>query len=247
MTSAICCEKHPNDDCGRLKAEMRLVPSLSTALFISAVLASAVFCASAQEESVKEAPSKGLSPRAAPTEYQAHGQAGMVTIGAEFTGHSVPTTEHTFSAEEYVVVEAGLFGSAGAHTKLSRDDFSLRINGKKNVLPSEPYELVFKSLKDPEWQPPAASEEPKASKGGLTTGGGGGGQDTAPPPPPKMPFPLRRAMEQQVQKAAMLEGDRPLPQAGLLFFLYRGKVDGIKSLELIYNGAAGKATLTLQP
>ena len=225
---------------------MRLAPSLSTALFVSAVLASAVFCVSAQEESVKEAPGKGLSPRAAPTEYQAHGQAGMITIGAEFTGHSVPTTEHTFSTEDYVVVEAGLFGSAGAHTTLSRDDFSLRINGKKNVLPSEPYELVFKSLKDPEWQPPAAPEESKGSKGGLTTGGGGA-QDSAPPPPPKMPFPLRRAMEQQVQKAAMLEGDRPLPQAGLLFFPYRGKADGIKSLELMYNGAAGKATLTLEP
>ena len=29
--------------------------------------------------------------------------------------------------------------------------------------------------------------------------------------------------------------------------LYRGKTQGIRSLELIYEGAAGKATLTLQP
>jgi len=41
-------------------------------------------------------------------------------------------------------------------------------------------------------------------------------------------------------------GDRPLPQAGLLFFQYRGKEKGINSLELIYSGAAGKATLVLQ-
>jgi hypothetical protein len=54
-------------------------------------------------------------------------------------------------------------------------------------------------------------------------------------------------MEQQVQKAAMQEGDRPLPQAGLLFFRYAGKAEGIKSLDLIYSGAAGQATLTLQP
>ena len=52
-----------------------------------------------------------------------------------------------------------------------------------------------------------------------------------------MPFPLRRAMEQQVQRSAMQEGDRPLPQAGLLFFHYRGKAEGIRSLELIYSGA----------
>jgi len=33
----------------------------------------------------------------------------------------------------------------------------------------------------------------------------------------------------------------------LLFFEYRGKVQGIHSMELIYAGAAGKATLALQP
>ena len=43
------------------------------------------------------------------------------------------------------------------------------------------------------------------------------------------------------------EGDRALPQAGLLFFLYRGKREGIHSIELIYSGAAGNSTLTLQP
>ncbi len=170
----------------------------------------------------------------------------MVTIGAEFAGHSVPAPDHTYSTEDYIVVEAGFFGPPGAQVTLSRDDFSLRINGKKNVLPSEPYELVFKSLKDPEWQPPAVPDDQKSSKGGLTTGGNGQG-DSAPPPPPKMPFPLRRAMEHHVQRAAMEIGDRPLPQAGLLFFLYHGKAEGIKSMELMYNGAAGKATLELQP
>jgi hypothetical protein len=54
-------------------------------------------------------------------------------------------------------------------------------------------------------------------------------------------------MEQHVQKVAMLEGDRALPQAGLLFFEYRGKTQGIRSLELIYSGAAGTTTLALQP
>jgi hypothetical protein len=54
-------------------------------------------------------------------------------------------------------------------------------------------------------------------------------------------------MEQRVQRAAMLEGDRVLPQAGLLFFEFRGKTQSIKSLELIYSGPAGNATLALQP
>jgi hypothetical protein len=230
---------------------MRFTSVLSTGLLVTGVLLCAVSLPAQepndQEQNAKETPGKGMPPRAGATEYQAQAKAGTVTIGAEFAAHSVPTPEHTFSSEDYVVVEAGLFGPPGAHTLLARSDFSLRINGKKVASPSEPYELVFHSLKDPEWQPPDAPEA-KESKSSLTTGGGGGGGgDKLPPIPPKMPFPLRRAMEQRVQKAAMLEGDRPLPQAGLLFFLYRGKSEGIRSLELIYSGAAGNATLTLQP
>jgi hypothetical protein len=230
---------------------MRPASALSTGLSIARVLLLAAGFLPAQEPNAPEQPAKelvfkSLPPRAAASEYQAQGIAGTVTIGAEFAGHSVPTPDHTFSSEDYIVVEAGLFGAAGARTTLARDDFSLRVNGKKSLLPSEPYELVFHSLKDPEWQPPEAPDSKGGSKGGLSTGGNGQNEST-PPPPPKMPFPLRRAMEQRVQKAAMQEGERPLPQAGLLFFQYRGKVEGIKSLELFYSGAAGKVTLELQP
>jgi hypothetical protein len=225
---------------------MRPVSTLRTVLLTTGVLICTI-CLPAQEAQIKDTQAKGMPPRAAPTEYQAQAKAGTVSIGAEFMGHAVPTPEQTVDAEEYIVVEAGLFGPAGARITLARGDFSLRINGKKVASPSEPYELVFKSLKDPQWQPPEKPEDTK-SKNGLTTGGNGGGDAGAPPPlPPKMPFELRRVMEQHVQKAAMQEGERALPQAGLLFFLYRGKIDSIRSLELIYNGAAGNATLTLQP
>jgi hypothetical protein len=54
-------------------------------------------------------------------------------------------------------------------------------------------------------------------------------------------------MAQRVQKATLPEGDRALPLAGLIFFQYRGKTQGIHSIELIYAGPAGKASLTLQP
>ena len=227
---------------------MRFSPALRAWIFIGAAMACAVFCSAGQEENPKETQIKGMPARVAPTEYQAHGQAGAITIGAEFMRHSVPTPEHTFTSEDYIVVEAGFFGAAGAHLMLTRDDFSLRVNGKKNTLASEPFELVAKSLKDPEWQPPEDKDAKNSSNssGGFSAGNGGQ-TDSAPPPPPKMPFPLRRAMELQVQKAAMDQGDRALPHAGLLFFLYHGKAEGIKSLELIYSGAAGKTTIDLQP
>jgi hypothetical protein len=233
---------------------MRVFSTRIAGLLIAAVLISAV-CLPAQEENTKgpetqgkDTQAKGMPPRTGPTEYQAQAQAGTVTIAAEFMGHAVPTPEQTVAADDYIVVEAGLFGPPGAKITLARGDFSLRINGKKVPSPSEPYELVFHSLKDPQWQPPETDESKSKSSGtGITTGNNGGAGNSPPPLPPKMPFELRRAMEQHVQRAAMQEGDRPMPQAGLLFFLYRGKTEGIRSLELIYNGAAGNATLTLQP
>jgi len=207
-------------------------------------------CAYGQSTPAKEAPaneSKGMPPRVSPSEYQAHGEAGTVTIAAEFTGHAIGTAQGTLTTEDYVVVETGFFGAAGGRTKLAAEDFTLRINGKKVALPTQPYGMVLPSLKDPEWEPPADTKSKGKTSMGGGGGGGGGGKDDPPPTPPKMPFPERRAMEQRVQKAALPEGDRALPVAGLIFFEYRGKTKDIRSIELIYAGPAGKATLKLTP
>ena len=43
------------------------------------------------------------------------------------------------------------------------------------------------------------------------------------------------------------EGDRAVPVAGLIFFQYSGRTQGIRSIELIYNGSVGNVTLELRP
>lgn len=198
-----------------------------------------------QDSAAKEASaneSKGMPPRATPGDYQAHTQAGTLTLAAEFMRHSVPTPEATYTTEDFVIVEAGLFGPPQARLTLSIGDFSLRINGKKVASPSQPYGLSFSSLKDPEWEPPS---KPKGDK--PTLDAGGGKPDDTFKPVIRMPIELKRTMQQRVQRASMPEGDRALPVAGLLFFEYRGRPESIRSLELIYNGPAGKATLALEP
>ena len=187
---------------------------------------------------------KGIPPRATPGDYQFQVQAGTVTIAAEFTGHSLPTFEGPLNSEDYIAVETALFGNAGAPLKISAKDFSLRVNGKKVPLPSQPYGLTFSSLKDPEWVPPEGPA-PKSKGSSIGTGGQGQG-DSSPPTPPKVPVPTQRAWAQRVQKATLPEGDRPLPQAGLIFFQYRGNDRSLQSVELLYEGPAGKATLKLR-
>lgn len=188
---------------------------------------------------------KGIPPRATPGDYQSQGQAGAMVIAAEFTGHSLPTLEGPLTTEDYVAVETALFGPAGAQLKISATDFSLRVNGKKTPLPSQQYGLIIPSLRDPEWVPP----ERPAPKSKSSIGAGGQGQEdsNAAPVPVKIPIPVQRAMAQRVQRASLPEGDRALPQAGLIFFQYRGKAQNLRSIELVYDGPAGKATLKLQP
>ena len=230
---------------------MRLSSALRTGLPMTLVLVGALCVraqaqeppsqdAAAKDASVNE--SKGMAPRATPGDYQAHTQAGTLTLAAEFMRHSVPTPEATYSTEDFVIVEAGLFGPPQARLTLGIGDFSLRINGKKMASPSQPYGLLFSSLKDPEWEPPS---KPKSDK--PTLDAGGGKPDDSFHPIVRMPIELKRTMQQRVQRASMPEGDRALPAAGLLFFEYRGKPESIRSLELIYTGPAGKATLALQP
>ena len=214
-----------------------------------AVILGAVFCQGvllAQDAPGKETQNrdaKGMPPRTTPTEYNAHAQAGAVTIGAEFSGHSISTAQSVLETEDYVVVEVGLFGAPEAHATISASDFSLRINGKKSALPSQPYSLIFGSLKDPEWAPP----EPVESKSKTSLGSGGGQGSGEKPPPVHPPFALQRTWQQTVVKNALPEGDRLLPAAGLIFFRYGGRTSGIYSLELIYSGHEGKAALTLHP
>jgi hypothetical protein len=199
----------------------------------------------------KETPAseaKGIPPRETPNDYQAHGAAGTVTVAAEFMGHSILTPDGTtYTTEDYVAVETGLYGPAGAGLKISASDFTLRVYAKKMTsLPSQPFGVVFRSLKDPVWEDQVSVEQKeKKSSTGISTGGQN--KDNSPPAPVHMPLEMLRAMQQRVQKSALPEGDRTLPQAGLLFFPFRGKTQGIRAMELVYAGPAGTATLALQP
>src|SRR5437660_8926755 len=176
---------------------------LSPAFRISVVMRAMCLAVQGQNTRSKETQieAKGMPPRATPADYQAHAQAGTVTVAAEFSGHSVPTLQGTLSTEDYVVIETGLFGSPGSRIKVSSADFSLRINGKKTPLPSQPYGLVVGSVKDPEWEPPV----PAASKSKTSLGGGGKGEQgdaNAPPAPVKIPIEVPRSIAQRVQKAS---------------------------------------------
>ena len=182
-----------------------------TAVCLTAIFAGSSFFVQGQtaESPAKDTQAteiKGLPPRATPGDYPSQMKAGAITIAAEFTGHSVPKPEGPLATEDFVVVEAAFFGAPDARLKLSVEDFTLRVNGKKTNFSSQPYGMVLRSLKDPSWAPPE-EEEAKKSKGGLSTGGAQAANDSL-PVVVHVPIELQRAMAQYVQKASLPEGDR---------------------------------------
>jgi hypothetical protein len=225
--------------------QMRFLFTFGTVVSMAAV------CLLAQQQSAVDqeqqaSQTRGMPARATPGDYQAHGQAGKVTVAAEFFQHTIPSPQGILDNADFVIVEAALFGPSGTRLTMSYQDFSLRLNAKKNPLASEPYSAVFKALRDPEWEAPEEAAAKKSGKGGISTDGKTpGGND--PPPIVHVPIELQRQWNARVVKDAFPEGDRTLPQAGLLFFRYGGKASGIHSLELTYSGAGGKVTLKLNP
>lgn len=212
-------------------------------LFGGLAVSLAVLCSLHAQNAPQEKPHPveitGMPPRSAATDYAARVQVGDFTLAAEFAGHNVPRPEDPLTTDDYVVVEAAVYGPNGIKVNLSPDQFSLHINDRKPS-PAVTFVVVASSLKDPEWVPP---DQPKA-KSKTSFGGGGDNTTTL---PPKVPIELRRKMAQYIEVNSLPEGEHALPQAGLLFFPYRGKSQSIHSMELMYNGPAGKATLALQP
>ena len=203
-------------------------------------VAALCLCAQGQTPPANEA--KGLAPRASPADYPAQARAGALTIAAEFARHGVPTAGGTFSTEDFIAVEVGFYGAAGA-----------RVNSPPTISRSA---STAKS-RCPAGLTGWSSLLSKIPNGSRRNRWGERSRKAASTPAETMPTIPRRRQRTCPCRCSTPWNRRckkpccpraiPSPQAGLLFFQYRGKSEGIQSVELIYDGAAGKATLNLHP
>jgi hypothetical protein len=160
------------------------------------------------------------------------------------------------------VIEAALF-PAGVAIPVSAGQFTLRLNGKRTLLPQTPG-IVAASLKYPDWeQRPTLVADAGAGNAGVTIGqppaverfpGDPRPQQRRMPAPPRAPAPehqQQREPEQAVQphelaiEAALPEGETKHPVAGFVYFAFKGKTKGLKLIELLYRGPSGSAVLRL--
>ena len=182
-----------------MKSDMKAVVPILSILLAGACLraqqppAAPAAPAASGDEALSRAGS--LPPRSSPNDYQFHVQVGKVTMAAEFLGHGIPTLEGgPYTTEDNVTVETAFFGPPDTRLAIGYQDFTLRINGKKTPAPGVPYLEMFKSLKDPDWEPPQAAE----AKTSITTNGSS--KDAYLPRLDKMPIERLRAMQVRGEK-----------------------------------------------
>jgi len=192
---------------------------------------------------------QGTKTRGDVKEYPATAEVQGATLGAESLGHNLSSEHGALFAADYLVVDVAVFPKGKVRVQFAASQFAARINGKK-VLPDNAG-MVAGSIKYGEG-------------GGPMTGGGGmggqpaprfpgdpNGQSRAPKSPrvdtddPNVPQRETLSVDEVVQRSALPEDPHSSPVSGFLYFPYTGKLKKVKSLEILYEGPYGEATLRL--
>jgi hypothetical protein len=202
----------------------------------------------------------GTKPKPAASDYPVHAKTAEMDIGVEYMVRSFGA-DQILLADDFLVVEVAVYPGLRSGVQIDTRKFTLRINGKKQVLFPQSAGMVAASLKYPDWQ----------RKPQMTLGGGMGdrgiilGQPQGQPrfpgdrrTEPRLPAPPQTStgdspvekepmdINELVQKVALPEGLARFPVSGYLFFPYGGKLKSLKSVELLIEGDSEPLVLRLK-
>jgi hypothetical protein len=189
-----------------------------------------------------------------PEDYSAHAASGATAIGADYLVHSIPAHSQTFFARDYLVFEVALFPSRDEPIEITTNTFTLRINGKKEIIYRNSPGFVAASLKYPDWEqhPQSAVQVGPVILGPPPAVGRFPDDPNQTRRPPKSPTPGESAgidrddpatPDEAVARYALPDGRIEKPISGYIYFHFRAKPKSVKSLDLIYADNAGSVTL----
>jgi hypothetical protein len=205
---------------------------------------------------------QGTNPKPAAPDYAAHAELNNAVIGAENLGHSLLTATGAILVRDFLIVEVALYPK-DPRMKIRMEQFHLRVNGKKGTLLPQSLGMVISSLKYPDWSShPTAEVGASLGNAGVILGrpvpverfpGDNRPAEQRGPAPPRAPDDNNgvaksapEPVEDVINHLALPEGDDVhSPASGYLFFPFQGQLKSIKTLDLIYEGPLGTATLRL--
>jgi len=179
----------------------------------------------------------GTTPKSSEQDYPVRAKRTKLSIGL---GHSFSSGREMFIAKNYLVVEVALFPAKGENLGVIDGHFSLRVNGRKQALSPQAPEFVAASLKYPDTD---YGRQAVAALGPVVLGAprpverfpGDPNAQTS-----RLPQDDSSGIDAAAREAGGVGGSggfarRRAPRAasGLLYFIYRGKLSHIRSLELV--------------
>jgi hypothetical protein len=201
----------------------------------------------------------GTEPKASAAGYAKHVKLESLEIGAEYLARLIPDGHF---AGNYVVVEVALFPDRRKEIDVALSFFRLRVNGREYPQLAQAPQAVAAALKNPESE---GFRGPQASvgvgQGSVILGGparterfpGDPQARRQPRPEPRdpdkpAPDPTKEPMKDYEAAIvfALDEGKTTMARSGLVYFHWNENLKKIKSLELLYEGPAGKASLAIR-
>lgn len=202
-----------------------------------------------------------LTPKQKPEAYAAHLDFKKASIGADHHSHTLPTGSSSLFLSEYLVIEVAIFPMLEKEFPVSPGNFTLRLNGKKQVILAQTPGLVVSSVKNSGWgQSPTVAVAVGDGDREVVVGGPQrkprfpGDPTGNPTPRPRVPEPENTSAvtpepapkpEEMIPDLALQQQLISHPVAGYLYFPYSGKLKALKTIELIYEGPAGSGKVDL--
>ena len=203
-----------------------------------------------------------VAVRAKISDYPRMMKLDKADVGAEFHAHTLPVGDvdgkSPLFAGDYLVIEIAIYPAPFVRMQVNPAHFTLRLNGKKVVEPQSAG-MVVRSMKSSRTITPVLSIG--SGPGEVTVGGPqqqprfpgdptGSGQPRRSPVPEEEHPGVEKVPEPKIEELVPARELRneivDKPVAGYLFFPYEGKLKALKSIELIYDGPAGKGKVGLQ-
>ena len=181
-----------------------------------------------------------LAPKA--TDYPAHAKARDLDLGARYLPHGLPPGAPISAGKDFLVLEVGIFPGAKSPVTLSKNQFTLNVDGKE--LPAVA----------PQPDSPEASITPQRDSNTRNKNAQLGGapqfdrsrtsQETE--TLPRHPISLRSdsaTTGDSAPKTALPEGLTSKPVSGYLFFHFVGDLNSVRSIELVYSSSGTKTRI----